>query len=717
VRELQIDRGRDELLRRVEALTTTVDEIDALSEHLRRRTAAAATALPALQLLGHTLDELPQTAKLLEWMAAMERLGKRLGLQLTTAEPADAPAASPEDHDVNCLPQPTRDSSSADNRDAINVEAWRSIRGHFRSLMRLDARLAEPSKQYSRAEFLQLLIDVATHEPARRVSDETGRVRVLKAASARTLSIKHLYLAGMSEQAFPLPEPAGRLYSDADYGFFQRAGRPEGRIAAGNTPPGDVTRPQEEMLLFYEVLTRATASITISYPALDERAQSLPPSPYVTELERLLGGELFRGRRPVPQPSPIPAGDEVYSQADWRIQAVDRALEGDPSSLGGLFAADRCRNLAAAMESGLRIIHSRADRDRFTAAEGLLSSPAVAARLRRRFGPHHLWSPSQWELYAACPYKFFLSEVLGLQPLGDLTLETDFGRRGGLLHHVLATFYRRWQTELQPARRDPEEFLLGLLRVLDAEVAALGRAGVDGALAELDRRQIAKWSEKHFDQLSAYLSAHSKLEATLAPSHFELRFGPARPGDSGEDPASVDKPFELDIGGDKLRVTGRIDRIDVGQVGERTVFSVIDYKTGRTTSLSKEQIATGERLQLPIYVAAAQALVFGGQAEPIAAGYWTMDRGFDHKGALNVLHGPAGEDDSTNRWTDLYSQAVASIARFVAAIRSGQFPVHSRDENCTGRCEFSTVCRIAQIRAIGKTWPLEADRQQPTPKS
>jgi RecB family exonuclease len=304
-----------------------------------------------------------------------------------------------------------------------------------------------------------------------------------------------------------------------------------------------------------------------------------------------------------------------------------------------------------------------------------------------------------------------------LEPLGDLTLETDFGRRGGLMHHVLATFYRRWHTEPQLARHDPEDFLLGLLRVLDAEVAALGRAGVDGALAELDRRQIAKWSKKHFDQLTAYASANRQLEESLTPSHFELRFGPARSGDAGEDPASIDEPFELDIGEEKLRVTGRIDRIDVGREGGRTVFSVIDYKTGRTTSLSEEQIATGERLQLPIYVAAAQALVFGGRAEPIAAGYWTMDRGFDHKGTLNVLHGPAGEDESTNRWTDLYSQAVASIARFVAAIRSGQFPVHSRDENCTGSCEFSTVCRVAHIRAIGKTWPTEAERPEPTIKS
>ena len=57
------------------------------------------------------------------------------------------------------------------------------------------------------------------------------------------------------------------------------------------------------MLLFYEVLTRATERLTISYPALDDKAQDLPPSSYVTELERLLDGHATI-RRTEPQLSP-----------------------------------------------------------------------------------------------------------------------------------------------------------------------------------------------------------------------------------------------------------------------------------------------------------------------------------------------------------------------------------------------------------------------------
>jgi hypothetical protein len=50
------------------------------------------------------------------------------------------------------------------------------------------------------------------------------------------------------------------------------------------------------------------------------------------------------------------------------------------------------------------------------------------------------------------------------------------------------------------------------------------------------------------------------------------------------------------------------------------------------------------------------------------------------------------------------------VRSLVTGIRQGQFPVISADEQCTSRCEFSTVCRVNQARAIGKQWqpPEEA---------
>ena len=109
--------------------------------------------------------------------------------------------------------------------------------------------------------------------------DESGCVRVLSAASVRSLHIPYLFLAGLSERAFPPPERQDRLYSESEYARLIDAGLPF--VAR-------TERTREEMLLFYEAITRAGKRLYLSYPALDESAQPLLPSPFLREVERRL---------------------------------------------------------------------------------------------------------------------------------------------------------------------------------------------------------------------------------------------------------------------------------------------------------------------------------------------------------------------------------------------------------------------------------------------
>jgi ATP-dependent helicase/DNAse subunit B len=278
-------------------------------------------------------------------------------------------------------------------------------------------------------------------------------------------------------------------------------------------------------------------------------------------------------------------------------------------------------------------------------------------------------------------------------------------RRGSRLHDVLAEFHRRWphgqEEPPRPAGDDAQAFIEQFQQIIDERLVT-PRAGIEAALLELDRRQLRKWAERHRDHHAQYASRWSELDGGFVPTHFELRFGPARPGDAGaDDPRSCDEAFTIMIGGQSVRITGRIDRIDVARLGGRVVFNVIDYKSGRRASLKEEHIASGEHLQLPIYMAAAQALVFGGEAEPLAAGYWTMDRGFDAKGVLAAQLSAGGGE----WWEKTWRVVEERIGQFIAAMRRGEFPVYSLDEHCTSGCDFNTICRVAQVRSLGKTWP------------
>ena len=718
VRELQIASGRSGLLERVEQLAIDRSPREQLGDHAQRRSGAACAALPALRLLSDALDSLPTEATSTEWIEALARFGTTLGLpsfpapdrragRCGAAELADAGDQLP-------MLATSRDQSHNDQTQADRLDylAWQSIIDHFASLERLDDWQGRSPQKLSRHELIAALIDAAAHQPLPCLHDDVGRVRVVSAQAARTIAARHLYLAGMSEQAFPSPERPGRLGSEAEYRLLARAAHHGMKETRSALP--EPSRTNDEMLLFYEVLSRAEESLTVSYPAVDDKAQQLPPSPYVIEIERVLGGgrAAAKIRRQPPQLSPIPSERSPLAVADWRIQAVARALEkdGDRRMLAGILADDRVQSLGKSIDAGLRLVHARARGESFGPAEGMLTSAAAAARFAERFGPYHLWSPSQWETYAACPYKFFLENVLAIEPLGDLVLETDHMRRGTRLHQVLADFHRQWPTTRgEKTLADDEEaalFFDDLQKVLTECIGATPRTGIDAALLELDRRQILKWAQHHFEHHTRYSDHCSKYGGHFAAAHFELRFGPPRSGDADtDDPHSSDEPFALDIDGERVLVTGRIDRIDVAQMDDKVLFSVIDYKSGRRPSLRLEHIASGEHLQLPLYVEAAQTLVFEGHARPIVAGYWTMAAGFDAKGVLAAQR----SSETGDFWTGISDTVRRRVGEFIRAIRSGNFPVTSRDDKCTSRCDFNTVCRIAQVRSLGKTWSLQDD--------
>ena len=253
-------------------------------------------ALPALRQIATSLEHLPKEASL---NRVVRRAGK-VGRNSWIAPFGDAAA--------------------------VDVLAWQCIVAHFAALERVDTWLGQPSRNLSRREMLATLVDVAANESLPPAHDDVGRVRVLPAPAARTIVARHLFLAGMSEQNFPSGEQPGRLATDSDYRFFARAADQKDSGAATSSAS---TRAQDEMLLFYEVVSRAEKSLTISYPALDDKAQELPPSPYVHEIERIFRRGGKNGIRcSSPQLSPM-TSEQPCSLADWRTGAVSTAFGRD----------------------------------------------------------------------------------------------------------------------------------------------------------------------------------------------------------------------------------------------------------------------------------------------------------------------------------------------------------------------------------------------------
>ena len=712
VRELQLPAGRIDLVRRVRSLATppTDGAEQPASIRRQRRASRARLAAPLLERLSQTLCQLPESAALGDWATALTTFANEVGLRrLIVNSPRDEAAwglLMKSLRSVERLASWMHGSRHAPR--AVAVDAGSDFAALADGTRSVSAALADGTRSVPATlrEVLDLIVEIAERENLPPEHDEVGRVRVVDATTARSLSVPFVFFAGLNEQAFPAAEREDRLYGEAETARLVQAGLPL---------PTKTGHSQDEMLLFYEVLTRSTRHLVLSYPGLDAKAQPLSPSPYLIELERACGEQIPHHREQ--HLSPVPPDEEVLGERDRRVRAVADAILGRPHLLAGMLQSESESGMAASLIASLRMAHERSHGDGFGSFEGVIYGAAAVERLAARYGAERCWSASQLEQYADCPFRFFAQRELKLEPLSELALDTDVARRGQMLHNSLSTIHRRVNEGAGgPAglgEQTPEEFQQAAWGVVETLVAHLrGEDQVDNALLEVDRRVIAQWLTHYREQHAKYESIWQDFSKRPRPSHFEVQFGPA--GDHADDDEvtvlrdtlGTALPLELRLGDDMLRIRGRIDRIDLGEIAGRLAFNVIDYKSGGRKSLNAKNIASGDTLQLPLYVLAVEQLLLADRnALPWRAGYWRVDdAGFPAKGgfAFSSL-GESGVDASAE-WSGLRQRLIDLLFSLARGARQGAFPMSCADERCTSRCDFHTVCRVGQARALEKKW-------------
>ncbi|RPI77638.1 MAG: hypothetical protein EHM42_13665, partial [Planctomycetaceae bacterium] len=145
-------------------------------------------------------------------------------------------------------------------------DRWPDDSSHWQTLMsalfaagRVEQYTGGAARLLDVTEFVRELTDLVQHHSLSANRREAGCVRVLPASEIRNLEIPFLFVAGLSEQSFPR-----RRADDCLYGELERRQLNEHGLALAH----QAVRTQEEMLLFYRVVTRARRRLILSYPAV-----------------------------------------------------------------------------------------------------------------------------------------------------------------------------------------------------------------------------------------------------------------------------------------------------------------------------------------------------------------------------------------------------------------------------------------------------------------
>ncbi len=565
------------------------------------------------------------------------------------------------------------------SRAAPSEGAWSEVVGAV-----LDAyeRFIEPSDERSRvsAEVRKLceldalgvratLADVreAIGEQLERARTKVGEfqrgaVSVAGLLEARGVQFRAVVVPGLTEKSFPAAGRQDPILLDGERHELAR------RAGADTVLPAKSARPAEERMLFALAVSAASERAALTYSRLDPAtARERVPSHFLIRLAEAQTGErhdystVERSPGFVRVPFLPGAGDgrPALNADDYDLATV---VEVAASSRPGraLYLA----GVSPRFQRGIEAETARWHEPRFTRFDGIVG----------KTGKHaigEVMSPTRLEAYAACPFAYFIGQVLKVEPLEEPERIEQISalERGSLVHRIL---HRAYTACFGTRAAVPAERLAAALRdAAEAEFRAQIATGPALTWA-MERQQIARDLKTY-----AALDAEEREDLGAQPAMFETRFGMPPRGDA-EDRASTEKPLELRLGRRVLRFKGKIDRID--EVGEADA-RVIDYKTGSADRdrYRDDALLGGRALQLPIYVLAARMLLPGRNVTGAAYVFPSERGGFKTVGF--------SRDALDDRMDDL----ARTITTVEEGIENGLFFAVPADKHCR-YCDFRDAC-------------------------
>lgn len=574
------------------------------------------------------------------------------------------------------MPMRVREVSGAGvvERDLAAMARFKMLLNGMRSIQALFRSLNVGRIEYTREDFLADLRAALQFTRVDRGRGRDGRVLVTSVTDARGLPHAHIFILGAAESVFPAPAPEDPLLLDSERARLGALGELKARLQ-------QAAEKTDDNGLFYELIAQAERSLTLSRPTYQDGA-------------KWVESHLWRAARAVFTPgTPIEREaigavvnvEDAATLGESALAAADRLTGGETTRAAGWLSAahgEAWARFAAARETERRRMSDEPS-DEYSAR---LASPALMAWIAAKYGADHGWSASQFADYGRCGYYFFAKRLLALEAVRPLDEGANALEYGTLIHAILEKTYDDYAGAfgaIDFAHRDDAQAIARrhTARVLNEEPeAARLRAG---PLADAERAEIGRRIEAIIDADFDPAVGLKWPEGLRTPAHIEEGFG----GFGSPD-------VTIEVGGEPIRLIGKIDRIDRVDEGGAPSYLVLDYKTG-STDIPLKQIEKGRSLQMLIYLEAARALLSRkGERGAIEGRFWHVGQ---HKFSGTVAVDPVGaplKEDAARA----FAAGRGHMARYAARIRAGDFsmpPPTLIDDACMTNCPYAQLCRVS----------------------
>lgn len=456
--------------------------------------------------------------------------------------------------------------------------------------------------------------------------DGIARILVTTVVNARGASFKAAAIMGMNEGVFPRSLKEDTFLRDSDRAYLRRLG-------AILDPSTD----SAEREFFYDAVSRPREKLLLTRSRLEENGAEWEPSVFWDATVRLFSDVEVRSGAERP----------AASWPEW-WEELARLGVSEPVPTGH---ADWKR-----IEAGAAAFRART-KSGPASGEGDLS--AVAGELAEKYGPQHVWSASRLETYNSCAFQFFIGSVLGLEPREEPAEGLDARQLGSVYHAIFQAVC-----------------LNGLSDVSDevearAIVRRVAKQILEDAPSQWGFQPTLWWTKTQEDIISTV--ARSLVAQELSGKDYRF-FRAEVPFGFSHRPDSLPTLELSDGNGGNLRFRGFIDRIDERE--SDGTLRIIDYKLGDKSNFGVKHITDGKKLQLPLYVLAAEQ----GLGRTVSdAFYWHFRK-------------PEPSDFQLSNAPDAPALTASRIREAIALVRNGAFAPQPPEGSCPDYCTAAAFC-------------------------
>ncbi len=488
----------------------------------------------------------------------------------------------------------------------------------------------------------------------------------------------HLFLIGLNDGSFP------ELYEPSIFAMREHQRSERENLAS-------------QRYQFFQTLASCNDQLYLSWLAGNSQNMERAPSTFVEALTDIVKSEEIT--------EALTSSTVIYSSQELLRHIGASLYESNVLTLpeGVILSEEDHTLIHTVIPRAVAVEHERMDTER-SSFGGYINVALLPEEMQERFASYRdrVYSASQLESYAKCPFQYFSRYVLRLGERAAIDEEEGLNamESGNLLHerlhHMLETirdegkdlrgmdytefrnydpFYNKYEelAERKPAARHPF-WRADMEAMLDPE----------GGLSVFEK----------------FLAAEQKQGKTTKPLFFEQEFKAHEIVEAGVDDETR-----------TFRLRGKIDRIDVDE--DAGIYAIVDYKLRNTPSMN--DIVAGKSLQLPLYLRVADDLLrqkLG--VEGVAALYQTLLGEKSEKKAALVIEEFSekvfeakgqkknGFIKSAEELREVIEQTVRYANSYIDGITHGEFPlVKETERDVCAYCPYHNACRVESAQRAG----------------